>query len=925
MKTVTPLLLIGLSLAFASVCGGNAVAGDVRIGVSAKETYVGYPVMLQIEFNNVAKHESPELPKVDGLKIEPTGAPAQKTQIFNINGRQSKIESFTYSYAITPEHAGGFVIPPLTVSYDGRKQLTESVRFSATKSEVGDLAFVEITGDRPSVYVGEPIKLTLKIWIKPYQNEDYRVTLSEEDMWGLISPQTDWGLFTDRMNELAENRQRPGGERVQREADDGTTSTYYLYEIDAEIYPQHSGSIDGSNCRIVIKYPTELKRTRSPLDDFFGSGSPMLGSSIFDDAFSSFGPRLTISSIRPVIVDTKVSPIEIKPIPSQGRPANYRGAVGDYEIYTQATPTAANAGDPITLNIAVRGDGPMDRIQPPLLNEQDSLTKNFKVADESLAGFVDGNQKLFTTTIRPVSETVTEIPAIEFSFFDPRKEKFVTVQSKPIPVEVSASETLSFEKIVANADTPNNDAASAVEDSVASVPSVYAVDDLLESKTAHTTWSPLVLTAIALPPLAFAFSLLFARRGVVAAGVRSLLPLKHFEKACAAATTPRALSLAMREFLASYWKLNQSSEMVVVGQLRQSGNRELAVRLESWFDRCRQAEHGVLFSELDADNPRSLQSLKSEARQIAESCVDRKATRAAKTMQAATGRSNTVLRSLIGIALLGCSWTQSTFAQEAPSDGTLSMTGQQQHAVLSEAEGLYHRAAEAITSDPEQAKAKFAAAAAKYQAVVDSGVQNAKLYYNLGNSYRMSGSNGRAVAYFRQAIVLDPNNPAFAAALRQTLHEIGSANETSETAPDVRSITRQSVTFLFSKLPRHWILWSAIAVWAVAWLMLVQRGFPRLWFGEHRIGRAWPVGLILCSIVLAGVVAAHDWTLRNPQAATVVATKASMHSRDDATSPEIGKSLHEASEVIVSKRRGDWVKVTSMDQRSGWLRSDEVR
>ncbi len=913
MKTITPLLLIGLSLAFASVCGGNASAGDVRIGISAKETYVGYPVTLQIEFNNVAKHGSPELPEVDGLKIESTGAPAQKTQIFNINGRQSKIESFTYSYAITPERAGEFVIPPLTVSYDGRKQLTESVRFSATKSEVGDLAFVEITGDRPSVYVGEPIKLTLKIWIKPYKNEDYRVTLSEGDMWSLISRQTDWGPFTDRMNELADNNQRPGGERVQRESDDGTTSTYYLYEIDAEIYPQHSGSIDGSNCRIVIKYPTELKRTRSPLDDFFGSGSPMSGSSFFDDAFSSFGPRLTISSIRPVIVDTKVSPIEIKPIPSQGRPANYRGAVGDYEIYTQATPTAAKAGDPITLNIAVRGDGPMDRVQPPLLNEQDSLTKNFKVADESLAGFVDGNQKLFTTTIRPLSESVTEIPSIEFSFFDPRNEKFVTVQSKPIPVEVSAAETLSFDKIVANTNTPNNDAAPAVDGLVASAPSVYPAVDLLDSQSAHTTLSPLVLTAIALPPLAFA------------AGVRSLLPLKHFEKACAAAATPRALSLAMREFLASYWKLDQSSETVVVGQLRRNGNRELAVRLESWFDRCRQAEHGVLFSELDADDPRSLQSLKSEARQIAELCVDRKANRAAKTMQVATGRSNTILRSLIGIAVLGCSWTQSAFAQDAPSDGTLSMTRQQQHAVLSEAEGLYHRAAEAIASDPEQAKAKFAAAAAKYQAVVDSGVQNAKLFYNLGNAYRMSGSKGMAVAHYRQAIMLDPDNPAFAAALRQTLQEIGSANDTAETTPDVRSITRQSVTFLFSKLPRHWILWSAIAVWAVAWLMLVQRGFPRLWFGEHRIGRAWPVGLILCSIDLAGVVAAHDWTLRNPQAATVVVAKANMHSADDATSPEVGKPLLEASEVIVSKRRGDWVKVTSMDQRSGWLRSNEVR
>ena len=333
----------------------------------------------------------------------------------------------------------------------------------------------------------------------------------------------------------------------------------------------------------------------------------------------------------------------------------------------------------------------------------------------------------------------------------------------------------------------------------------------------------------------------------------------------------------------------------------------------------------MLFSELDADDPRSLLSLKSEASQIAELCVDRKANRAANTMQSATGRSSTVLRSLIGIAVLVGGLTQSATAEDTASSGDLSMTRKQQHAVLSEADGLYHHAADAIASDPEQAKANFASAAIKYQAVVDSGVENAKLYYNLANSYRMSGSQGLAVAYYRKAILFDPDNPAFAAALGQTLQEIGSAKDTTETAPDVRSITRQSVMVLFSHVPRSWVLWSAIAVWTVAWLMLVQRGFPRLWLGEHRIGRAWPLGLILCSLVLAGSVAAHDRTLRNPQAATVVVAKANMHSADDATSPEIGKPLAEASKVIVSKRRGDWVKVTATDQRSGWLRSEEVR
>jgi len=123
----------------------------------------------------------------------------------------------------------------------------------------------------------------------------------------------------------------------------------------------------------------------------------------------------------------------VLPIPSDGKPRDYRGAVGRYRIITQADTKAVDAGDPVTLRIGVLGDGRMDLVQAPPLSEVSELTTGFKVEDP-LAGFVQDYTKIFVTTIRPRSPDVTEIPPIPFSFFDPEKKAYETVYSDPIPL-----------------------------------------------------------------------------------------------------------------------------------------------------------------------------------------------------------------------------------------------------------------------------------------------------------------------------------------------------------------------------------------------------------------------------------------------------------------------------------------------------------
>src|SRR6056297_1368313 len=212
-----PLLIASL-LALVS---STVVAGDVRRAISAGETYVGLPITLQVQFQDVEQHVRPEIPAVDGLTIRAAGAPARRSQVTIINGQRTERESLTYVFEITPERVGTFQLPPFTVAYDKRRELLPGFEVVAVESKTGDLLEATIAGQVDKVYVGEALDLQLNILIRPYRHEPRRLTLSEAQMWRLLSERPEWGIFSDRVEQLAQQNQRPAGREVTRDDAEG--------------------------------------------------------------------------------------------------------------------------------------------------------------------------------------------------------------------------------------------------------------------------------------------------------------------------------------------------------------------------------------------------------------------------------------------------------------------------------------------------------------------------------------------------------------------------------------------------------------------------------------------------------------------------------------------------------------------------------
>jgi len=97
-------------------------------------------------------------------------------------------------------------------------------------------------------------------------------------------------------------------------------------------------------------------------------------------------------------------------------------------------------GEPIELSVTLSGQGALDNTPIP---EADSW-EGFKTHPAtSKVQYIDtrhlNSRKTFLRMIIPAQSTLSHIPALKFSYFNPRTEKYVTLDSPPTPIEVTGS------------------------------------------------------------------------------------------------------------------------------------------------------------------------------------------------------------------------------------------------------------------------------------------------------------------------------------------------------------------------------------------------------------------------------------------------------------------------------------------------------
>ncbi|MDB4433156.1 BatD family protein, partial [bacterium] len=417
-------------IAIAWLVASHAAAQEVGVKASRGPHYVGEAIEIQLTASGFDEDPTPEPQVPPPLlgRLELVGvSPSTSSQITIINGRITQIRdvSFVYEYRFVSMEPGEVVLGPFRVAQGSVERVTRPLRFEIRPVPAReDLRVALALPERP-IYVGERVPVRLEFWLESGLQKNLQSYTLHAPLFDL----TDAFQFLDR-EESAGNTEvvvatatgsleLRGEAREEREAG----VRFLVVSVERTLVPLHAGLYAIPAASLVVDEGTRWRR------DLFG------------------GRRAThVRKWRAVDAERE---FEVRPVPAEGRPASFAGAVGSgFALDVAADRTVVRVGDPITLTLTLRGEGLETAALPPL-DAEGLLPSSFRVPTGELAGVPDGDAKRFIAMVRVLDDQVSEIPALEYSWFDPATSSFQQTRSRPIALSVHPAEVIGAADVLA--------------------------------------------------------------------------------------------------------------------------------------------------------------------------------------------------------------------------------------------------------------------------------------------------------------------------------------------------------------------------------------------------------------------------------------------------------------------------------------------
>lgn len=133
---------------------------------------------------------------------------------------------------------------------------------------------------------------------------------------------------------------------------------------------------------------------------------------------------------------SKPMQVLIKPLPIEGRPSTFSGAVGNYTVQASVDTQNFVQGQPFTLKLKFEGDGNAKLIELPKID----WPEEFELYDSKSESrfFQSGKSfKEFTLLVIPKKAGVLKLPPFEFSYFDPTSATYKLAHTQEIALQVA--------------------------------------------------------------------------------------------------------------------------------------------------------------------------------------------------------------------------------------------------------------------------------------------------------------------------------------------------------------------------------------------------------------------------------------------------------------------------------------------------------
>lgn len=134
--------------------------------------------------------------------------------------------------------------------------------------------------------------------------------------------------------------------------------------------------------------------------------------------------------------------IEVLPLPNEGKPEKFSGAVGQFFLKVEADKSTVLQHNPITFTITLQGAGnfqSIDSISLPLPADFEVYESNTRARGTSPIGVKREleSSKVFTVTAVPRKAGSFTVAPLEWQYFDPEKNAYARATTSPIEITVS--------------------------------------------------------------------------------------------------------------------------------------------------------------------------------------------------------------------------------------------------------------------------------------------------------------------------------------------------------------------------------------------------------------------------------------------------------------------------------------------------------
>ena len=376
---------------------------------------------------NTQKVKNFRVPSIKGFDV--LMGPSRSYSMQSINGNTT--ETLTFTYILLAQKEGEYTIPGATITANGDQMLSNSVKIKvlpadkANSSQSGNAQstsrssssgtsisnndlFITATASKTTAYEQEAILLTYKIYtvvdLRGFDN------VKLPDFKGCHSQEVE--LPNDRRWGLEHYKGR------------NYHSTIYRQFV---LFPQQSGklTIDAARFDASIE---KMDAIDDPFEAFFngGAGSIQIKKTLMT-------PKLTI---------------DVKPLPA-GKPADFSGGVGEFNISSSINSTKVKTNDAITVKVVISGTGNLKLVGEPEVKFPEDfevydpkVDSKFRLTNAGLSG-----NKVIEYLAIPRNAGTYKIPAIKFSYFDIKSRSYKTLTTEEYTVQVekgagNASQTI---------------------------------------------------------------------------------------------------------------------------------------------------------------------------------------------------------------------------------------------------------------------------------------------------------------------------------------------------------------------------------------------------------------------------------------------------------------------------------------------------